>query len=123
MCKVCQIIIFIFAVCFRAAHLLASSFNFQGRVKKLFYVLTDDKVGSGPRLKPGVLSKGPVTVQDHVQPMETDHDNPEAAQPSEQSTSKADAPGLSLAAKLALKRKSDQVGPAQGHSQQKVQRQ
>jgi hypothetical protein len=55
--------------------------------------------------------------------METDHDNSEADQPSEQSTSKAEAPGLSLAAKLALKRKSDQVGPAQGSSQQKVQRQ
>jgi hypothetical protein len=44
---------------FRLAHALASSFNFQGRVKKTFYVLTDDKVGSGPRLRPQALIKDP----------------------------------------------------------------
>ncbi len=52
------------------AHLLASSFNFQGKVKKTFYVLTDDKVGSGPRLRPGSLSQEP--APEEVQPMETD---------------------------------------------------
>jgi hypothetical protein len=62
------------------AHLLASSFNFQGRVKKTFFVLTDDKIGSGPRLRPSSLSQGPSTEE--VQPMET-----EQSEQSEQSTS------------------------------------
>jgi len=52
------------------AHLLASSFNFQGKVKRTFFVLTDDKVGSGPRLRPGSLSQEP--TPEEVQPMETD---------------------------------------------------
>jgi hypothetical protein len=43
------------------AHALARSFNFQGRVKKIFYVLTDDKVGAGPRLQPQSLLK-PATI-------------------------------------------------------------
>ncbi len=109
---------------YRAAHLLASSFNFQGRIKKLFYVLTDDKVGSGPRLKPGVLSKGPEKVQGDDQPMETDPDNSEVAanQPTSQPTGQPASSGLTLAAKLALKRKSDTTGSGQS-SQKKVQRQ
>jgi len=41
----------------RLAHALARSFNFQGRVHKIFYVLTDDKVGAGPRLPPQALLK------------------------------------------------------------------
>jgi hypothetical protein len=110
---------------YRAAHLLASSFNFQGRVKKLFYVLTDDKVGSGPRLKPGVLSKSPEKAKDQDQPMETDPDNSEVAvdQPTGHLPSQpaSSGSGLSLAAKLALKRKSDTVSSGQG-SQKKVHR-
>ncbi len=51
--------------------MLASSFNFQGKVKKTFFVLTDDKVGSGPRLRPGALSQAP-TEADESQPMDTD---------------------------------------------------
>jgi len=43
------------------AHALAWSFNFQGRVNKIFYVLTDDKVGAGPRLQPQSLLK-PATI-------------------------------------------------------------
>ncbi len=43
------------------AHALARSFNFQGRVNKIFYVLTDDKVGAGPRLQPQSLLK-PATI-------------------------------------------------------------
>jgi hypothetical protein len=64
------------------AHLLASSFNFQGRVKKTFYVLTDGKVGSGPRLRPGSLSQEP--TPEEAQPMETDS--------TEQSTSSSKTP-------------------------------
>lgn len=39
----------------RSAYRLASSFNFRGRLKQLFYVLTDDKIGSGPRPAPHSL--------------------------------------------------------------------
>jgi hypothetical protein len=57
----------------RLAHMLASSFNFQGKVKKTFFVLTDDKVGSGPRLRPGALSQAQAPVEvDEPQPMDTD---------------------------------------------------
>ena len=86
--------------------MLASSFNYQGRVKKTFYVLTDDKVGSGPRLRPGVLSQ-PIN---NSEPMETDHS--ESTVSPKQSTSKSQpvkAQSVSLAAKLAaqnLKRKA-----------------
>jgi hypothetical protein len=109
---------------YRAAHLLASSFNFQGRVKKLFYVLTDDKIGSGPRLKPGVLSRGPEKVRDDDQPMETDPDNSEVAtdQSTGQPTGQPASSVPTLASKLALKRKSDATGSGQS-SQKKVQRQ
>ncbi len=69
------------------AHALASSFNFQGRVKKTFYVLTDDKVRAGPLLRPNSLAKdsgksaddsgksagqGPSRDADTAQPMDTD---------------------------------------------------
>jgi hypothetical protein len=54
------------------AHALANSFNFQGRVKKIFYVLTDDKVGAGPRLRPNALADTSVTEPATDQPMETD---------------------------------------------------
>ncbi len=92
--------------------MLASSFNFQGKVKKTFFVLTDDKVGSGPRLRPGVLSQ-PVNS---VEPMDTDHS--ETTSSPKQSTSKAQPTSLptSLSAKLAaLKRKaSDQPDSGAG---------
>lgn len=70
-------------------------------------MLTDDKVGSGPRLRPGSLSQEPTPGE--VQPMETE--------PTEQSTSSKTPPKTTskatmtptLAAKLAaqaLKRKA-----------------
>jgi hypothetical protein len=84
-----------FTLLSRAAYLLARSFNFQGRVKKIFYVLTDDKIGSGPRLKPGVLSQKPAP-DDTASPMETDADTGSG------STSQPPPPQQpSLAAKLA----------------------
>jgi hypothetical protein len=85
---------------FRLAHALASSFNFQGRVRKTFYVLTDDKVGSGPRLRPNSLAKeadkDSGQSQESSQPMETD---PPAI-----------PPVMSLSAKLAAKRKATDSG-------------
>jgi hypothetical protein len=39
----------------RAAYRLAGSFNFRGRLRQLFHVLTDDKIGSGPRPAPHSL--------------------------------------------------------------------
>ncbi len=104
------------------AHALASSFNFQGRVKKTFYVLTDDKVGAGPRLRPQSLNKdsekssGSTSkeINDAAQPMETDsHDSSvppqsvnSAAGNSAAGNSVAGAGGLTLSAKLAAKRKA-----------------
>jgi len=89
------------------AHLLASSFNFQGRVKKTFFVLTDDKVGSGPRLKPGSLSQEPTAEE--VQPMETDHSEQSTSTQSQHKTPSKGAKTPSLASKLAaqaVKRKA-----------------
>jgi len=111
------------------AHLLASSFNFQGRVKKTFYVLTDDKVGSGPRLRPGTLSQGPPVEE--VQPMETEQSGPsgqsEQSEQSEQSTSsktphKAPSQGNrtpTLASKLAAAKRKASDPPASNISRQR----
>jgi hypothetical protein len=103
--------------------MLASSFNFQGRVRKTFFVLTDDKVGSGPRLRPGALSQAPA---DDAQPMETDSSEQSSSTSPKQSSSTSPeptkaaspktAPATTLAAKLAaqaVKRKAtDSPNPA-----------
>ncbi len=89
----------------RLAHLLAGSFNFQGKVKKTFYVLSDDKIGSGARLKPGILAKKPSTDE----AMDTDVVVVETGPATEQSTSSGSArtaPLQTLSQKLALKRKA-----------------
>jgi len=75
--------------------MLAGAFNFQGRVRKTFYVLTDDKIGSGPRLKPGVLAQKPVAESGDGAPMETDADSVEDESPPPAVTP------MTLAAKLA----------------------
>ncbi len=117
--------------------MLASSFNFQGKVKKTFYVLTDDKVGSGPRLRPGALSQASSqNVTEANEPMDTDtqdsHEqsnstaagHPSAHSP-KQSSSKSPqaAPTPSLASKLAaqsVKRKAaDPPGPPTSKQRQK----
>jgi hypothetical protein len=85
--------------------LLAGSFNFQGKVKKIFYVLSDDKIGSGARLKPSALAKKPRTDE----AMDTDVVVVEARPAAEQSTSTGSArtePLQTLSQKLALKRKA-----------------
>ncbi len=89
----------------RLAHLLAGSFNFQGKVKKIFYVLSDDKIGSGARLKPGILANK--LSQDEA--MDTDVVVVEANKTKEQSTSSGSArtiPLQTLSQKLAAKRKA-----------------
>ncbi len=89
------------------AHALASSFNFQGRVKKTFYVLTDDKVGAGPRLRPQALLK-PADVE-ATQPMEVDGVSSQQGQ-----LPKQPLPELTLAAKLAAaKRKASEPANTQ----------
>jgi len=119
--------------------MLASSFNFQGKVKKTFFVLTDDKVGSGPRLRPGALSQASAqneTGANEPQPMDTDtqdsHEQSESAAAGHpiahsprQSGSKSPqaAPTPSLASKLAaqaVKRKAaDPPGPPTSKQRQK----
>ncbi len=95
-------------ISFRLAHLLAGSFNFQGKVKKIFYVLSDNKIGSGARLKPGVLAQKPAVDET---PMETDVVVVEqSTASSEQGTSTGSArtaPLQTLSQKLAAKRKQD----------------
>jgi hypothetical protein len=43
----------------RLAYRLAGSFNLRGRLRQLFHVLTDDKIGSGPRPAPHSLQTKP----------------------------------------------------------------
>ncbi len=97
-------------ICFRLAHALARSFNFQGRVKKIFYVLTDDKVGAGPRLRPHALVETSENESAIDQPMETDTDTSDVVvvNCTEGSTDNSQQ-SLTLSAKLAaqaLKRKA-----------------
>jgi len=95
----------------RLAHLLAGSFNFQGKEKKIFYVLSDDKIGSGARLKPGILASKPSqdeAMDTDVVVVETDKAD-KADKSSEQSTSSGSArtiPLQTLSQKLAAKRKA-----------------
>jgi hypothetical protein len=46
---------------------LASSFNMRGKLRRLFYVLSDDHIGSGPR-------PAPHSLKDPIQ-SDTDHDH------------------------------------------------
>jgi len=70
----------------------------------LFYVLTDDKIGSGPRLRPGVLAKKPAENDtDASQPMETDA---EAADPPKSVSTPQTLASKLAQAQLAKKRKA-----------------
>jgi hypothetical protein len=94
----------------RLAHALASSFNFQGRVKKTFYVLTDDKIGSGPRLRPHSLAKESSKDPEPASNMETDSSSA-SSDPAPTGGTVPSQPvvpqtGMSLSAKLAAKRKA-----------------
>ncbi len=53
------IVIYIHYIFIRAAYRLAGSFNLRGRLRQLFHVLTDDKIGSGPRPAPHSLQHPP----------------------------------------------------------------
>jgi hypothetical protein len=82
---------------------------------KTFYVLTDDKVGAGPRLRPqslnkdsgkgqGTSSKESNVASEASQPMETDAVESEGSQPI--AAAPAGSRGLTLSAKLAAKCKN-----------------
>jgi hypothetical protein len=104
----------------RLAQALASSFNFQGRVRKTFYVLSDDKVVAGVR-RPLQQSKAsqPSTETDTEanQPMETDSSEATTA-PNVPPQPPTGTPTLAakLSANLANKRKAtehpEQSGPS-----------
>jgi hypothetical protein len=90
------------------AHALARSFNFQGRVKKIFHVLTDDKVGAGPRLRPHALVETSKNESAVDQPMDTDTSDVVVVNRTEGSTDNSQQ-FSTLSAKLAaqaLKRKA-----------------
>ncbi len=53
------IVIYIHCIFIRAAYRLAGSFNLRGRLRQLFHVLTDDKIGSSPRPAPHSLQHPP----------------------------------------------------------------
>lgn len=53
------IVIYTHYIFIRAAYRLAGSFNLRGRLRQLFHVLTDDKIGSGPRPAPHSLQHPP----------------------------------------------------------------
>ena len=87
---------------------MARSFNFQGRVKKIFYVLTDDKVGAGPRLRPHALVETSENESAIDQPMDTDTSDVVVVNRTEGSTDNSQQ-SSTLSAKLAaqaLKRKA-----------------
>ncbi len=102
------------------AHLLAGSFNFQGKVKKTFYVLSDDKIGSGARLRPGVLAEKKSVVDET--PMETDVEivaETEAVQGTSSGSART-VPLQTLSQKLAAKRKASDNSDAGAASRQKT---
>jgi hypothetical protein len=103
---------------FRLAQALASSFNFQGRVRKTFYVLSDDKVVTGLRRQPQP-PKAATTETEEGQPMETDTPeatNQAAPNVAPQTQSVAQTLAAKLSANLANKRKAteppEQSGPS-----------
>lgn len=101
----------------RLAQALASSFNYQGRVRKTFYVLSDDKVVAGVRRTPLASKSG--TSTETVQPMETDSEPTVApvvpSQPSQPTLA------AKLSASLANKRKATEP-PEQSGSNDKPKR-
>ncbi len=94
---------------FRLAQALASSFNFQGRVRKTFYLLSNDKVVAGFRRQPQSQTQKAVAEVEAGQPMETDTiDTTETVSPA---VAPQPAPGTQtlaakLSANLAQKRKA-----------------
>ncbi len=77
----------------RSAYRLAGSFNLRGRLRQLFHVLTDDKIGSGPRPAPNSLQHTSkptpvVAVDDESQAVTAP-----AADPADSDTSVRSLPG------------------------------
>ncbi len=105
----------------RLAQALASSFNYQGRVRKTFYVLSDDKVVAGVRRTP--LASKSSTSTETVQPMETDTEPAVAPVVPSQPSHPTGVPTLAakLSASLANKRKATEP-PEQSGSNDKPKR-
>jgi len=56
--SLCERKIKIYSICFRRAYSLCSAFNnFHGKMRSIFYVLSDDHVGSTPKPAPGSLAE------------------------------------------------------------------
>ncbi len=97
----------------RLAQALASSFNFQGRVKKTFYVLSDDKVVVGPRVRAQAQATPDIAEKDAVQAMETDGD---LAPVQVQQPSAPQSLAAKLSANLAIKCKATEPADQSGAS-------
>jgi hypothetical protein len=99
------------------AQALASSFNFQGRVKKTFYLLSDDKVTVGSRARvtatAATAAEKDVAEKDAVQAMETDGD---VAPVPAKAPSGAQSLAAKLSANLAAKRKASEPADQSGAS-------
>ncbi len=90
----------------RLAQALASSFNFQGRVRKTFYVLSDDKVVAGVRRPPQTSQASKSSTETEAdQPMETDTTETVAPIVPSQPPG-AQSLAAKLSANLAIKRKT-----------------
>ncbi len=86
-----------------AAYRLAGAFNMRGRLRQLFFVLSDDNVGSGPRPEPNSLQDPPTLfpqaelVEMAVEQIRQDHmytASPTATPPSSQkAASRSETPG------------------------------
>jgi hypothetical protein len=95
---------------------LASSFNFQGRVKKTFYLLSDDKVTIGQRSRATAATATAdknVAEKDVVQAMETDSD---VAPVPAKGPTRAQSLAAKLSASLAAKRKASEPADQSGAS-------
>ncbi len=87
----------------RLAQALASSFNFQGRVRKTFYVLSDDKVIVGGRRQ---LSAQAPAGAESAQPMETDSPDTAPSTVTKAPSTSTQSLAAKLSANLANKRKA-----------------
>ncbi len=83
-------------------------------MKKIFYILSDDKTGAGPRLQPHSLSKPVANEPTAYQPMETDSSEVSVSDVGDSVTTEP-TQQLSLSSKLAAqaaKRKASEPADA-----------
>jgi hypothetical protein len=98
----------------RSAYRLAGSFNLRGRLRQLFHVLTDDKIGSGPRPAPHSLQHTskptPNIAQEGGNQAVTAAATASSADPADSDTSVKSLPGGSKQ----VKRKAEDVPASRG---------